>query len=157
MNEFLKISFRQILPFSHTWKAIYEGTGEHQSSKTKQAEINTWCILMPRDNRGSRVWCWTSMALKWRISSLKSTSFKFVQENRGKEVKKGKNTEGGKKPPKNPKNKKGKKICNINWFFCLNIKSWASYLSCCWNCRTVTDSKNSYILHCRHLTTSTVL
>lgn len=37
------------------------------------------------------------MALKCGISSLKSNSFKFFQETGGKEVEKGKNTEGGKK------------------------------------------------------------
>ena len=40
------------------------------------------------------------MALKCGISSLKSNSFKFFQETGGKEVEKGKNTEGGQKKRK---------------------------------------------------------
>lgn len=93
------------------------------------------------------VCCWMSVALKWRISSLKSISFKFFKENGGKELKKGKNTEGGKKK-NSPQNKKRKKICNISWFFCLNIIEFpisctGPNLSCGWNCRIVTDRKFS--------------
>lgn len=102
---------------------------------------------MHRDNGGSRRMLLDVCGSEVKNFQLKKYQLQVLQRKWRKRAQKGKKYRGRKKK-KSPQNKKRKKICNISWFFCLNIIEFpisctGPNLSCGWNCRIVTDRKFS--------------